>query len=250
MVGAELFSVLRASAALGRTFTDADARPNAPLTVVLSDGLWRSRFGADPGIVGRPVSLDGTPYQVIGVMPAGFEFPDRRARLWTPLVFTEALYEDRNNNTLQVVAQLTPGTSIEQARADLAIVARRLEQLYPVANKETGATLNRLREEGGGSGALLPANHLSSESAARCDGSRVRDLPSDGVRRDDLAGRDQRRSGDPGGQQHRQPPLRDARLLLGPRHSAAPRARPERPGPPGRRLRRRGLPILRHPVLA
>ena len=147
MVGAELFSVLRASAALGRTFTDADARPNAPLTLVLSDGLWRSRFGADPGIEGRPVSLDGTPYQVIGVMPAGFEFPDRRARLWTPLVFTEALYEDRGNNMLQVVARLTPGTSIERARADLAIVARRLEQLYPVANKETGATLNRLREE-------------------------------------------------------------------------------------------------------
>jgi putative ABC transport system permease protein len=142
----EVFAILGARPLLGRAFTEADADPDGAATVVLSHGFWRSQLAADPDAVGRVINLDGTPTQIVGVMPAQFRFPTSRSRLWVPLRLREEDYLDRSNNSLEVVARLEPGVSIEQARADLDVIARRLAQLYPSANRDTGATVDLLRD--------------------------------------------------------------------------------------------------------
>src|SRR5581483_6389812 len=86
-----VFALVGVTPALGRFFTEADARPNSDAVVVLSDRLWRERFDSDPGAVGRSVVVDGRPRTIVGVAPAGFEFPifetgtaDHNTLLWTP----------------------------------------------------------------------------------------------------------------------------------------------------------------------
>jgi predicted permease len=146
-VTAEVLRMLRVQPVLGRVFAAADDRDGAPGTVLLSHGLWQSRFGGDAGVLGRRVLLDGTPHVVIGVMPGGFHFPDRDVALWTPLVLGVDAFEDRDNNYLKVLARLRPGVSLEAARAEMAVVAGRLEREYPRENEQTGITVNRLRDE-------------------------------------------------------------------------------------------------------
>src|SRR4029453_18556676 len=93
-VTADLLPTLGVPAALGRTFAPGEDSERAPRTVVLSDRLWRSVFGADPGVLGRTVVLDDAVYTVIGVMPRGFAFPTRDAEVWVPLVFTPQYLQD------------------------------------------------------------------------------------------------------------------------------------------------------------
>ncbi|MGE0555159.1 MAG: ADOP family duplicated permease, partial [Gemmatimonadales bacterium] len=133
--------------ALGRGFTAADAEPGAPGTVILSDPFWRARFAADPGVLGRVIHLDGGAYEVIGVLSPALRFPRPSTQFWIPLLLPEEVYLDRGNNYLEVVATLRPGTTIEAARADLDVVTRRLAALYPDANRDTGATVERLRDQ-------------------------------------------------------------------------------------------------------
>jgi predicted permease len=141
----DLFETLGVHAALGRTFVPADAR--GPRPVILADRLWRSLFAADPGVLGRSITLDETPHVVIGIMPGGFHFPSRDTEFWTPLLFDPAAYEDRANVYLRVVARLAPGTSVEAARAELNVIAAALARAYPDANARTGATVVALRDE-------------------------------------------------------------------------------------------------------
>ncbi|HKH48225.1 MAG TPA: ABC transporter permease [Thermoanaerobaculia bacterium] len=136
-VTASLFPVLGAKPALGRAFLPEEDRPGGATQVaVLSHPLWQSRFGADPGILGRTLHLEGQSYTVIGVMPADFAFPDW-AELWIPLAPDPA--GDRTDKWLDVVGRLKPGVTVEQARADLDAVARRLAERYPDANRDWGA---------------------------------------------------------------------------------------------------------------
>ena len=146
-VTSEILSMLRIEPALGRVFTGADDRDGAPGTVVLSHGLWQSRFGGDAGVLGRRVLLDGTPHVVIGVMPRGFHFPRRDVSLWTPLAFGAGAFEDRDDNYLKLMARLRPGLSLEEARAEMGVIAARLEREYPRENQQTGAAVIRLRDE-------------------------------------------------------------------------------------------------------
>ena len=146
-VTAEVLRMLRVDPALGRLFSSTDDRDGAPGTVLLSHGLWQSRFGGDAGVLGRRVLLDGTPYVVIGVMPRGFHFPRRDVALWTPLALGADAFEDRDDNYLKLVARLRPDVSLEEARTEMAVVAGRLEREYPRENEKTGATVNRLRDE-------------------------------------------------------------------------------------------------------
>ncbi|MGE0439640.1 MAG: ABC transporter permease [Gemmatimonadales bacterium] len=142
-----LFDILGARPMLGRLFTEADARPGAPRTAVVSAEYWRHRLGAPADLARVTVRLDGEAVQVIGVMPPSFIFPDRTTELWEPLAFSAADLTDRANNYLQSVARLKPGVSIETARADLAVLATRLEERFPDANERTGASVVRLRDE-------------------------------------------------------------------------------------------------------
>jgi predicted permease len=143
-VSPSLLDVLETAPALGRAF-----RPEDDHVVLLSDGLWRLRFGADPQILGRSLTLNGESYQVAGVMPRGFQFPpfwQEKAELWAPLVTSPGRVHDRAGRSLRIFARLKPGVSIEQARAEMAAIARRLEMAYPKTNAGAGARVTPLDE--------------------------------------------------------------------------------------------------------
>jgi predicted permease len=143
----ELFALLGAEAALGRTFSGSDREAGEDV-VVLSDRLWRSRFGADPRVVGQALTLDGRPYVVAGVMPPGFAFPPfwaTEASMWTPLRLTAA---DRANDArfLRVFARLRPGKTLAEARAELDVVESRLAADHPASHAGIDLSVEALRE--------------------------------------------------------------------------------------------------------
>jgi predicted permease len=137
-VTTNLFSVLGVSPVRGRDFTSDEDRPGVDVAV-LSWGLWHTRFARDEAIIGRSVTIDRRPYTVIGVMPAGFEFPrrgpesnDRPASLWLPMAFTDRQRQTRGNEFNQsVVGRLKDDVSIEEARAELDLLTRRINASYP-----------------------------------------------------------------------------------------------------------------------
>jgi predicted permease len=142
-VSPALFRVLGVSPLLGRTFTTEEDRPGADV-VVVSWGLWQTRYGGDRSILGRTIVLERRPHTVIGVMPAGFEFPGRRlvgggparapADVWLPIAVTDRQREARGANFMQsVVARLKPGVSLDQANAELEGIAARITERYPPA---------------------------------------------------------------------------------------------------------------------
>ena len=146
-VTANLFSVLGARPALGRDFSASDDAPGAPRVVILSQGLFQRRFGGDPKIIGKQLWLNYEKYDVVGVMPRGFQFPDRDPQLWAPVQFTAAQLANHGNHHLQVVARLKPGVSLPVANANLAAIAKQLEEEHPSSNAKVGAYAVPLREE-------------------------------------------------------------------------------------------------------
>jgi putative ABC transport system permease protein len=137
MVSADFFRTLGVTPALGRGFAVGEDQ-GVGSVAVLSDGLWRSRYAAAPDIIGRTITLSGQPYTVIGVAPAGFTYPGN-AVAWLPLEYGLGRSAQRNSHSYDVIGRLAPGVSLEAARADLATVARTLEQEYPVENGGRGA---------------------------------------------------------------------------------------------------------------
>jgi putative ABC transport system permease protein len=143
---ANLFALLGARPALGRTFSLDDDQPGKAPVVVLGNGLWRRRFGADPAIVGKTISLDNTIRTVIGVMPSTFDFPisSLRTDVWVPLVFQPPQSRQRGNHHLSVVARLKPGLDSAAATARMASIAQRLAHDYPDEMKDRGIQVNSL----------------------------------------------------------------------------------------------------------
>jgi predicted permease len=132
-VTTNLFSMLGAHPLLGRTFTDAEGQASGPPVVLLSEGLWRQTFGADPHIVGQAVKIGGTPRTVIGVMPGSFQFPeemgpDLQKGVWLPVQPTGEMLKDRGYHFFNVVADLQPGVSIRQAQQELDAIAAHIPQ--------------------------------------------------------------------------------------------------------------------------
>lgn len=117
----------------GRAFTPEEYEPGAPKTVMLSEALWRTRFGADPGIIGQTLNLDGGPHQVVGVMPATLDYPER-ADVYAPRGFTDADRTLRVQTYYDVVGRLKPGVTLAQAREEMARIAGDLRREHPVAN--------------------------------------------------------------------------------------------------------------------
>ncbi|HVV97211.1 MAG TPA: ABC transporter permease [Rhodanobacteraceae bacterium] len=122
-----LFATLGVAPALGRVFTDDESQPGADRVVVLGDAMWRNRFDADPGIVGRDIRLDGASYRVVGVMPRGFMFPDRETAMYVPFAFTPAQKSDqeRGHEFSTSIARLAPGATIADAKNEANLVVRR-----------------------------------------------------------------------------------------------------------------------------
>jgi predicted permease len=143
----ELFPLLGAQPVMGRLFTADDDRAEGPPVVILSDGLWRRHFGADPAILGRTVILDEAPFTVIGIMPRGFCFPVRGAEFWKTERFSEDDYSDRPNNYLRVIARLRPGVTSDSARAEMRLIADQLERAWPKENDHVGARVASMRDE-------------------------------------------------------------------------------------------------------
>ncbi|MGD8328228.1 MAG: ABC transporter permease, partial [Acidobacteriota bacterium] len=143
-VTASLFDVLGVEPAVGRVFTDAEDRPGGERVVVLSDGLWRGRFGADPDLVGSAILLDNDPYTVIGIMPPDFNFPDDD-QLWVPIAIDVA-DTARSAHNLAGIGRLRDGVGLEQAWVELSGIAARLEQEYPDTNEGVGVFLQGYRE--------------------------------------------------------------------------------------------------------
>ena len=136
-VSANLFALLGGEPSVGRVFESSDLEHGRDSTVILSDGLWRRRFGSDPAIAGKTLTIDGAQRTVIGVMPGTFEFPHRSfwfaypAELWMPLsVTSEDIATRRGPFNLRVIARLKRDTSLEQARTDMDAIGKRLEDQY------------------------------------------------------------------------------------------------------------------------
>lgn len=135
-VSATLPEVTGVAVRMGRFFSAEEDRPGgAARLVVLSDATWRTRFGADPQIVGRTVRLDEQPHQVVGVMPGGFAFP-AEADAWIPLAASAEA--ERDNKDLAVIARVGDGATLEQFRAELTAFARQLSDAYPRSNQGWG----------------------------------------------------------------------------------------------------------------
>lgn len=161
----EMFRILGVPPELGRVFGPEDAVPGAPGVVVLSHSLWMTRFGGETSVLGRKILLNGAPYVVVGVMPKTFHFPYRDTQLWTARTFVDADYAERTDNYIYGVARLRKDVSLEQARAEMTLVAAQLERAYPVENALTGATVNRFRGDLSAQARLLP---LALLGAAAC----------------------------------------------------------------------------------
>jgi len=147
------FDMLGVRPALGRTFTEAEDRPGAARRVViLSDALWRRRFGADPAVVGRPVSISGTEYRVVGVLPADFEdlVASRMyggAEIWYPLGYDPAAaFACRTCRHLRVFGRLAPGVAPDAAQRELDRIFASLEQAYPSEYHAAGAEVTPLTD--------------------------------------------------------------------------------------------------------
>ncbi|HJQ19445.1 MAG TPA: ABC transporter permease [Gemmatimonadaceae bacterium] len=133
---ASYFDVMGARPLLGRVYTAENDRPGGDThVVVLSEGIWRRQFGADPKVVSSSITLDGTPYVVLGIMPRSLSyFP---ADFWIPLAPDMA--NNRGNHVLSALAKLKPGVTVAQANADIVAVAAELSRLYPKSNGQWGA---------------------------------------------------------------------------------------------------------------
>jgi putative ABC transport system permease protein len=135
LVTADFFAMVGTTPALGRLIGDADMGPGRARQVVIGDGLWQRRFGADPGIVGRTIQLDGDPYTVVGVAAKNFSFPEG-AEIWAPLAFTPELAADHAQHYLTVIGDLRPGATLEETQAGLALAYERIRQRYPDGNRD------------------------------------------------------------------------------------------------------------------
>ena len=137
-----LFRVLRTPAALGRTFLPADLDGERARIALLSHGLWIRRYGGDPGIVGRTITVDGRATEVVGVMPAGFAFPDDNIQLWVPLSPDPHRF---GGFIRYAVARLAPAVDVAEAEADLQRLIRGLVDAYPGRSAEAAVNEARLQ---------------------------------------------------------------------------------------------------------
>ena len=135
---ASLFEVLGVQAAAGRVFLPEDERPGAAPVVVIGAGLWKRRFGGDPGVIGRSITLNQASYTVAGVLPENFYFPPFWAldtEIYTPLMWPPAKAQSRDMSTLRAFGRLKPGVAWEQAAVDMRTIARSLAQEYPAQQR-------------------------------------------------------------------------------------------------------------------
>jgi len=147
-VTGNLFDMLGCQAAAGRAFTEEEDRKSAEPVVVLSDQLWKRRFGGDSSVIGQTLTLDGQSYTVIGVMPPSFQFPffwATRVELWTPLKL-EGADQHRYARFLRVFARLKTSSDVTKAQAEMSAIAARIAEAHPDTNTGMGVTVAPLHD--------------------------------------------------------------------------------------------------------
>ncbi|HVY71668.1 MAG TPA: ABC transporter permease, partial [Verrucomicrobiae bacterium] len=146
LVSAEVFAALRTQPEIGRVFGEDEDKPGAPPVAVISHALWQTQFGGRAEILNQTISLNGKPYTLLGVMPAGFDFP-YKVDVWVPVGVpaADSSWQKRDNHPgIYGLARLKPGVTLEKARAELDVIAVRLEQQYPESNQTRRVQIDRL----------------------------------------------------------------------------------------------------------
>jgi predicted permease len=148
-VEANFLPLLGVQPVLGRNFLPEEDRPGGSKAVVLSYGLWQSRYGGDRNIINREVLLNGEKHAVVGVMPASFQFFEKDVRVWVPMAFTQEDWANRGGHYLAVAARLKPGVSVTQAQADMNAVMHRISVDHPEETMEgkMGVVVMPVRDE-------------------------------------------------------------------------------------------------------
>ncbi len=143
---ANFFALLGVRPLLGRTWLPGEDQPGKDQVAVLSYGLWREHFAGDPAVVGRTIGLNSRKFTVVGVMPPAFRFPFE-TQMWTPLDMDGKSLGQRGSHWANAIGRLKPGVPLERARADLKIIAARLEKAYPDSNDKVGSALVALHDD-------------------------------------------------------------------------------------------------------
>src|SRR5262245_51611138 len=143
---ANLIRLLGVRPLLGRTFS-ADEEGPETRRVILSHRLWQRRYSGSAGIIGASIAMDGEPFEVVGVMPRGFDFPDRDTEFWLPLGLPPDILERRNSHFLKVVGRLDTDAGVAQAQSEMNGVAARLAAAFPSTNARVGISLVPLKQQ-------------------------------------------------------------------------------------------------------
>ena len=142
------FSTLGVKPAMGRDFLEDDMKSDGPHVIILTDGFWRTEFGADPNIVGRVIHIDGKPATIVGVLPRNFEFaPANSAPVWVPIHQTGDPITRRSLHWLNVIGRLAPGVTADQARVEMQSINTRLSHEYPKENSSVFFVMESLNEQ-------------------------------------------------------------------------------------------------------
>jgi predicted permease len=144
-IGHRVLPMLGVEPAAGRNFTEEEARFGANPVVLVSDALWRSRYASRRDLVGQTIRLDDRPHEVIGILPAGFFFPDTNARLWMPAPCGFQGFEERGSMTLNALGRMRPGVTVAEAQADLDRINRALAKAHPETNQNRTTGVFALR---------------------------------------------------------------------------------------------------------
>ncbi len=145
-VSANYLRILGVPPQLGRLYTDQEDAPNGPKVALLSDRLWRTTFHADPNIVNKAITLDGSAYTVLGVMPRGFDYP-ATVEIWTPSAMAVSAYDDFNNPYVRILGRLRPGITLAQAQKTLDDVEAQVAAAHPQTDSGNRVVLVPLREQ-------------------------------------------------------------------------------------------------------
>jgi putative ABC transport system permease protein len=156
-VSSSFFQLMDVSPKMGRAFSPEEDQPGNEQVVILSHSIWQGRFGADPDLIGKPLTLNAKSYTIIGIMPAGFRFPGAgdlpaymelqpQTDLWLPIALTSEQIGKRGDHNLSVIARLKPYVTLDQAQTEMSNIARRLEEREPQA-KGYGVNVISLNEQ-------------------------------------------------------------------------------------------------------
>lgn len=145
-VSANYLRILGAEPQLGRLYTDQEDRAGGPLVALLSDHLWRTSFHADPAIVGKPITLDGKPYTVLGVMAPAFNYPTT-VEVWVPAAMSPAAFDNYDRTYVRILGKLKPGVSLAEAQRALNAVEAQVAAAHPNTDRSKRVVLVPLREQ-------------------------------------------------------------------------------------------------------